>query len=92
MYRYRFYASETVLVNTTCQNEFVLTETSENFKPQSLANNIFSEELSHLQLFPTGIFRFQTKRKVDLTSTKYLNQRLLNYTQKFSSDSDDIYF
>ena len=58
----------------------------------ALTNDIFCEELSHPHLFPTRKFGFQTKRKVYLTSTKYFNQRLLNYTQKFSSDSDYIFF
>lgn len=39
MYTYRFYASETVLVTTPCQNEFILIEPSENVKPESLTNN-----------------------------------------------------
>ena len=54
--------------------------------------NILCDELSHPHLFPTGKFGFQTKRKVYLTSRKYLNQSLLNYTQKFSFDSDYIFF
>ena len=29
---------------------------------------------------------------MQLSSSKYFNQRLLNYTQKFSSDSDHIFF
>ena len=67
---YRCSASETVLVNTSCENEFISIASGENVKSESLTNDIFCEELSHSHLFPTGKFRFQTKRKVYLTSTK----------------------
>ena len=40
-------------------------------------------------LFSIGKFGFQAKRKILLTS-KYFNQRLLNYKQQFSSDFDYI--
>ena len=69
---------------------FILIAPGENLKPESLTNYIFCEELSHPHLFPTGTFGFQTKRKVRLSRPKYFNQRLLNYTQKRSSDSDYI--
>ena len=64
----------------------------EKVRPESLTNDIFCEELSHPPLFPNGKFWFQTKRKVYLTLAKYFNQRLLSYTQTFSSDSDYIFF
>ena len=64
----------------------------ENVMPELLTNDKFCEELSHPHLFPTGKFGFQTKRKVQLSPSKYFNQRLLNYIQKFSSDSDYIFF
>ena len=54
--------------------------------PESLTNDKFCEKLSHPHLFPTGKFGFQTKRKVQFSPSKYFNQRLLNYTQKFTSD------
>ena len=43
-------------------------------------------------LFLTGKIGFQTNRKVQLSPSKYFNQQLLNYSQKFSSDSDYIFF
>ena len=48
---------------------------------ESLTNDKFCEELSHPHLFTTGKFGFQTKRKVQLSPSKYFNHRLLNYTQ-----------
>ena len=64
---YRCSASETILVNTSCENEFISIAPVENVRPESLTNDIFCEELSHPHL-------------------------LLNYTLKFSSDSDYIFF
>ena len=52
---------------------------------------MFCEELSHPHLFLYGKFGFQIKRQIPRSPTKYFNQRLLNYTQKFSSDSDYIF-
>ena len=89
---YRCSASETVLVNASCENEFISIAPGKNVRPESLTNDIFCEEVSHPHLFPTEKFGFQTKRKLYLTSTKYFNQRLLNYTQKFSSNSDHRFF
>ena len=68
------------------ENQFISIAPGENVIPESLLNNKFCEDLSHPLLFPTGKFVFQFKRKVELSPTKYFNQRLLNYTQKLSSD------
>ena len=70
---YRRSASETALVNTSCENEFISIAPGENVRTESLTNDIFCEELSHLHLFPTGKFGFQTKRKIYLTPTKSFN-------------------
>ena len=69
---YRCSASKTVLVNTTCENEFISIAPGENVRSESLTNDIFCEELSHPHLFPTEKFGFQTKTKVYLTPAKYL--------------------
>ena len=58
----------------------------------SLVNDTFCEELSHPKFFPTGKFGFQTKHAETLSATKYFSQRLLNCNQKFSSDSDYLFF
>ena len=50
------------------------------------------EELSHPHLFLYGKYGFQIKRQIPLSPTKYFNQRLLNYTHKFSSDCGYIFF
>ena len=79
-------------MHTDSGNKFISIVPGENVTPESLLNDTFCEELSHPLLFPTGKFGFQFKRKGELSPTKYFNQWLLNYTQKFSSDSDYIIF
>ena len=49
------------------------------------------EEMAHPQLFATGRFGYKVKRNFPLTPSKYFNQRLLNSSQKFASDSDYIF-
>ena len=82
---YRYSANETVLVDTSSVNQFISIAPGKNVIPKSLLDDKFCEELSHPLFFPTGKFGFQFKRKVELSPTKYFNQRLLNHTQKFSS-------
>ena len=84
-------ANETILVNTSCENEFISLVLGANVMPESLTNDKFCEELSYPH-FSTGKFGFQTKKKVQLSLSKYFNQRLLNDTQKLSSVSDYIVF
>ena len=48
--------------------------------------------MAHPHLFPHGKFGLHAERDIKLTHTKYFNQRLLNYTQRFSSDSDYVFF
>ena len=53
---------------------------------------MFCEELSHPHLFLYGKFVFQIKLQIPLSAIKYFNQRDFNYTHKFSSDSDYVFF
>ena len=46
--------------------------------------------LAHPHLFPKGRFGYKYEREKEVSPSKYFNQRLLNYTQKFASDSDYI--
>ena len=80
-------SNETVLIYRSNENELISIAPGEDSGPLP-----FSEELSHPHLFPLGKFGFQIKHHTPLSPTKYFNQRLLNYTQKFSSDSDYIFF
>ena len=51
----------------------------------------YCEEMAYPHLFPTDKFGYKVKRKFHLTHSKYFNQRLLHYSQQFSSDTA-IYF
>ena len=50
------------------------------------------EELAFPETFFKGKFIDTFPRENYLTPTKYFNQRLLNYSQKFASNSDYIFF
>ena len=64
----------------------------ENRKPQSFFVDQFCEELAFPFLYPTGKFEYKIDRPVHLTPTKYFNQRLLNFSQRFASNADYIFF
>ena len=72
--------------------ESIVIAPGEGKKPVSILNVIYCERMAHPHLFPTDRFGYKVKRKVPLTPSKYFNQRLLNYSQKFASDSDYIFF
>ena len=91
--QHRSAASETVLIaNSQTEDEFVTMAPGEEMIPLSILNDSNCEELAHPHLFPTGKFSYQDKRDITLSPVKYFNQRFLNYTQKFASDSDYIFF
>ena len=64
----------------------------ENKTPLSFFHDDFCEEQSFPYLLPNGKFGYKVERAVPLSAVKYFNQRLLNYTQRFSSSSDYIFF
>ena len=89
---FRFGATETMLVSNIPQVEDIVIAPGEGIQPMSLLMDEKCEELAHPHLFPTGKFGYRVKREVKLSPVKYFNQRLLNYKQKFSSDSDYIFY
>ena len=93
--QYRTGASDSVLIPTIpCQinEENVTIAPGEGINPVSILTYQNCEELAHPHLFPNGKFGYKVQRPVQLSPVKYFNQRLLNYKQKFSSDSDYIFF
>ena len=50
------------------------------------------EELAFPKIFFRGKFRYTFPREHHLTPTRYFNQRLLNFSQTFASNSDYIFF
>ena len=59
-------------------------------QPISVLIDKFYEELVHPHLFPSGRYGYQIEREIPLSPSKYFNQRLLHYSQKFGADSDYI--
>ena len=82
-------ANETMLLDN---NNVVNIAHGEGAVPLSLLMDDHCEELAHPHLFPTGKFGYKVDRVIKLSPSKYFNQRLLNYKQLFSGDSDYIFF
>ena len=84
---FRLGATETMLVNNVPLVEDLVIAPGEDMQPMSILMDEKCEELAHPYLFPTGKFGYKAEREIRLSPVKYFNQRLLNYTQKFASDS-----
>ena len=93
---FRSSCTETVLVSkcphVITDEENMVIAPGEGKMPLFILKDENCEEMAHPHLFPQGKFGLHTKRDVKLTHTKYFNQRLLNYTQRFASDPDYIFF
>ena len=93
---FRLPANETCLIAVSPQflidNECISKAPGEGRQPKSILNDRSCEELSFPHLFPTGKHGYQVQREKTLSAVKYFNQRLLNYAQKFASDTDYIFF
>ena len=61
-------------------------------KPVYILNDKFCGELGHPHLFTTAQYGYKVEKEIPLTPSKYFNQSLLHYTQKFVSDDDYIFF
>ena len=93
---FRTPSMETTFVSeipSACEmEEGVVVAPGEGKKPVSILNDKFREELVHPHLFSTGQYGCKVEMEIPLTPSKYFNQRLLHYTQKFASDNDYIFF
>ncbi|XP_066925712.1 uncharacterized protein [Clytia hemisphaerica] len=94
---HRSNANETTLMPHTpsdaeVDNEILSLAPGQGKKPISVLHDENCEMLAHPHLFPKGKFGYKVERDVKLSPSKYFNQRLLNYTQKFASDPDYIFF
>ena len=71
--------------------EGIVVAPGEGKKTVSILSNKFWEEVGHSYLSPTSQYRYKVEKEIPLTRSKYFNQRLLHYTQKFASDNDYIF-
>ena len=93
--QYRISANDSALIPIIpCEinEENITVAAGEGLKPISILTDKHCEELAHPYLFLTGKFAYNVDREIYLSHVKYFNQRLLNYTQKCSADSDYIFF
>ena len=93
---YRVAASETAYVPelpfSFADEQNVTIAPGEDRQPLAIICDEKCEMLAHPHLFPKGKFGYTYDRDIKLSPCKYFNQRLLNYTQIFSSDPDYIFF
>ena len=94
--QFKSVSDETIFISeiptVTDTEEAIVVTPSEGKQPLSLLGYEFCEELAHPHLFPSGKFGYKAKREMPISPSRYFNQRLLNYSQKFASDSDYISF
>ena len=88
---YRFNSQETMFVPTTFSEEISIAP-GEGEQPTSMLSGDYCKELAFPYLFPEGKFGYKSIKELKLSPVKYFNQRLLNYTQIFASDSDYIFY
>ena len=96
LFKFRSPSVETTIISevpSNCELEQEITiAPGEGKYPISVLNDKFCEELAHAPLFPSGRYGYQIEREILLIPSKYFNQRLLHYVQKFAADSDYIFF
>ena len=91
---YRVGLNESVLtpnIYYQMEQESVTITPGEGQKAISMLSDKHCKELGFPHLFPTGKFGYKVKRNVALSPTKYFNQRLINYNQRFASYVDYIF-
>ena len=91
----RVASNETLLIShIPCaqDEENVTIAPGEGQKPLSILSDKYCEELAFPYLLPRGRYGFTREREIPLSASKYFNQRLLHYTQRFASSSDYIFF
>ena len=78
------------MINISHENAFISIGLGEDSVSVPFTHDLFCEKLAILTYFHN--FDFKLNFKHHSQSTKYFNQRLLNYTHKSSSDSHYIFF
>ena len=61
-------------------------------KPVSILSNEFYEEQAFPYLLPKGKLGYKVPSDIPKSPSPYFNQRLLNFSQYFTSDTDYIFF
>ena len=85
----------TFTTDTPCSTdleEVINVEPGEGKNLVSVLIDTYCEEMAHSHLFPSVKYDYKVQRGIPLSASKYFSQRLLNYSQVFSADSDYIFF
>ena len=72
----------------TVEKENLIVAPGQRKLPVSVFNDKFWEEMAFPFLFLDGKFGYKVERDIPISPVKYFNQKLLNYTQRFSGDAD----
>ena len=78
--------------SSSAGNEIFSITPGEGKHPVHFMTDKLCEEMAFPTLFPTGKFGFQVKRDVRLSPAKYFNARLLNYTGRFATNPEYLFF
>ena len=93
---FRESASETTYVPELAfdivDNSNIVIAPGEDREPVPIICDENCEMLAFPDLFPNGKFGYTYDRDIKFSPCKYSNQRLLNYSQKFASDPDYIFY
>ena len=89
---FRQVASESCILPAVLTSEYIEIAPVEDKIPRRVILDKNCEELAFPHLLSKSQFRYTTERETKLSPVKYLNQRLLNYKQIFSSSVDYIFF
>ena len=89
---YQSSAQESILISNTSSAEEVNTTTGEGKKPNSSLTDENCKALAFPYLLPTGKYGYTVKWDIKLSPVTYFNQRLLNFTQIFSSEAGYIFY
>ena len=92
---FRIASNESTLIssfpNIDSEESIISIAPGEGKRLMLVLNDDYCEERAHPHLFPNGKFGYKVEKDIPLSPSKYFNQRFLNYTQLFSSDSDYIF-
>ena len=86
-HQHQYNLQESLLILDIPSLEEISIASGEGKKPNSLISYENCEALAFPYLFPTWKFAY-IQRDVKLSSVKYFNQQLLNYTQLLASKAD----
>ena len=72
-------------------NEIYSIAPGEGKHPVNIMTDKHCEEMSFPKLFLEGKFEFHAKRDIKLTSAKYFNAGLLNFTGRFATNPEYLF-